>query len=395
MDLRKLYFEEHASFADLNVDVHEHAPSQSIPASNTVIHAKTIVQPPGHFDDTITSVRRQPQYITPPALNITGRCSDGKETQTDIDATPEPDDDTKTEPDDDAKTEPDDGINEKDVNAEVLAHAILDIPLPPAIVASVQLLGQRKRRNSCCCKGITRMRAKRRQMTTVENEEGGNGGIRAHRTRLNHLSRPSPYASVPWRRKGYSKGLQRWYCSSDLRSSDLHSQANVPSDEISQTSAVVSGDNSLSCSPFILSIRGSSKLHGLESIPAQGVQRRTPVPTPSRRRSRDKDSHHNTSSELRNKERPLKQTRVKGGVGQTKDFTQPPANPIPDKKRPPVLRRATGYGSAGSRHRAHHSTNGDVQVRINKLDVMRRARLITISPTSRHAHTLRPPHVVS
>ncbi|KAG1862387.1 hypothetical protein C8R48DRAFT_773823 [Suillus tomentosus] len=109
-------YAQHASFADLNVDVHEHAASQSIPASNTVIHAKTVVQPPGHFDDTITSVRRQPQYITPPALSITGRCSDGKETQTDIDATPEPDDDTKTEPDD--------GINEKDVNAEVLAHAI-------------------------------------------------------------------------------------------------------------------------------------------------------------------------------------------------------------------------------------------------------------------------------
>ncbi|KAG1788764.1 uncharacterized protein HD556DRAFT_845645 [Suillus plorans] len=254
-------YAKHASSADLNVDVHEHAASQFIPASNTVIHAKTVVQPPGHFNDTITSVRRQPQYITPPAVSITGRCSDGKETQTDIDAMPEPDDDTKTEPDDDAKTEPDDGINEKDVNAEVLAHAILDIPLPPAIVASVQLLGQRKRRNSCCRKGITRMRVKRRQMTTEENEEGGNGGIRAHRTRLNHLSRPSPYASVPWRRKGHSKGLRRWYCSSGL-----HSQANVPSDEISQTSAVVSADNSLSCSPFIL--RDWTRVHSSSRSPA-------------------------------------------------------------------------------------------------------------------------------
>ncbi|KAG1823713.1 uncharacterized protein BJ212DRAFT_699423 [Suillus subaureus] len=162
--------------ADLKFDVHEHAASQFIPAPKTVIHEETVVQPVGHVNDTITPVHRQPQYIAiaPSTPGITGRGSDGKKTQADDDTKTEPDDDAKTEPDDDAKTEPDDGINEKDVNAEVLAHAILDIPLPPAIVASVQLLGQQKRRNSCCREGITRMRAKRRQMNIQEGKEDDN-----------------------------------------------------------------------------------------------------------------------------------------------------------------------------------------------------------------------------
>ncbi|KAG1847664.1 hypothetical protein DFJ58DRAFT_915162 [Suillus subalutaceus] len=370
-------YAQHASSADLKFDMHEHAASQSIPSLNTVIHEEIVVQPVGHVNDTITPVRRQPQSITSSAPRITGRGSDGKETQAG--------DDTKTEPDEDAKSEPDDEINEKDVNAEVLAHAILDIPLPPAIVASVQLLGQRKRRNSCCREGITRMRAKRRQMNIEESEEDGNGGIRAHRMRSNHLSRPSPYGSVPWRRKGHAKGHERWY-----PSSGLHFQASVPSGETSQTSAVESGDSFLSCSPFNLSIRNSSKVHELESTPAQSAQRHTTVPTSSRRRLRDEDSHYNASGELRNKERPLKQTRFKGCVEQMRDFVQPPpppANPIPDKKRPPALRRATGYGSAGRHLRAHHPTNGSVQVRTDKLDIMRRARLATSSPASRHSPT--------
>lgn len=158
------YSEEHASSAVLKANVHEYHASKSVPTQNAVIH-ETIVQPAGYVNDAIAPVRHQPQYIAPSAANITGRYSDEKETQAE--------DDTKTEPDDDAKTEPDDGINEKDVNAEVTAHAILDIPLPPPIVACVQFLGQRKRRNSCCREGITRMRVKRRQMNTEESEEDG------------------------------------------------------------------------------------------------------------------------------------------------------------------------------------------------------------------------------
>ncbi|KAG2757614.1 hypothetical protein P692DRAFT_20842844 [Suillus brevipes Sb2] len=150
----------------LKVNVHEYHASKSVPTQNAVIH-ETIVQPAGYVNDAIAPVRHQPQYIAPSAANITGRYSDEKETQAE--------DDTKTEPGDDAKTEPDDGIDEKDVNAEVPAHAILDIPLPPPIVACVQFLGQRKRRNSCCREGITRMRVKRRQMNTEEGEEDGDG----------------------------------------------------------------------------------------------------------------------------------------------------------------------------------------------------------------------------
>jgi hypothetical protein len=270
------------------------------------------------------------------------------------------------------------------MNAEVLAHTILDIALPPAIVASAQLLSQRKRRDSCCREGITRMRAKRRQMNTDEREEDGNDVIRAHRTRFNHLSRPSPYGSVPRRRKGHAKGHERWY-----PSDGLHSQANAPSGETSQTSGVESGNDSLLRSPFSLSIRSSSKLHGLESTPAKGAQRHTTVPISSRRRLRDEDSHYNASGELRNKEGPLKHTRLKGRVERTRDFVQPPplANLIPNKKRPLALRRATGYGSAGRQHRAHHPTNGGVRMRTDKLDAMRRARLVESSPTSRHAPT--------
>ncbi|KAG1728452.1 hypothetical protein EDB19DRAFT_160620 [Suillus lakei] len=236
-------FTQYASpTADLKANVHEHAASQSIPVPNTVIYQETIVQPVSHVNDTIVPVHRQPQFIA-------GKGLDGKETRLDDDTKTEPDDDAKTEPDDDAKTEPDDGINEKDVNAEVLAHAILDIPLPPAIVASVQLLGQRKRRNSCCRAGIARMRAKRRQTNTEESEEYGNGGIGARRMRwsrglsdlqsesdnpvqrVKHLSRPLPHGSVPQRRKGHAKRHGR-----RDPSSGLHSQADIPSSETFQTS---------------------------------------------------------------------------------------------------------------------------------------------------------------
>ncbi|KAG2156920.1 uncharacterized protein EDB93DRAFT_876322 [Suillus bovinus] len=234
------------------------------------------------------------------------------------------------------------------------------------------------------------MRAKRRQMTAEESEEDGNGGIRAQRTRFNHLSRPSPYALVPWRRKGRAKGHERSYLSSG--------QANTMSDKTSQISTVASNDSSLSCSPFNLSVRASSKLHRLESNSAQGTQHHTLVPTYSRYRLGDEESHYNVSGEPHNKERPLKQTRFKCRIEKTKDFAQPPpppANPIPDKKRLPALRQTTGHGSAGRQHRAHHPTNASVRVRTDKVDAMRRVRLITISPTSKHAHTLRPSYVVS
>lgn len=167
------YSEEHASYTVLKVDVHDYLASKSVPTLHAVIHEETIVQPGGYVNDAIAPIRHQPQYIAPLAANITGRYPDEKETQAADDTKTEPDDDAKTEPGDDAQTEPDDGINEKGVNAEVLAHAILDIPLPPPIVASVQFLSQRKRRNSYCREGITRMCVKRRQMNTEENEASG------------------------------------------------------------------------------------------------------------------------------------------------------------------------------------------------------------------------------
>ncbi|KAG1861257.1 hypothetical protein F4604DRAFT_1929847 [Suillus subluteus] len=356
-------YAQHASSADLKFDMPEHAASQSIPSLNTVIHEEIVVQPVGHVNDTITPVRRQPQSITSSAPRITGRGSDGKETQAD--------DDTKTEPDEDAKTEPDDEINEKDVNAEVLAHAILGIRLPPAIVASVQLLGQRKRRNSCCREGITRMRAKRRQMNIEESEEDGND---------RHLMD---------RCRGGAKVMQRDMGDGILRAAFTSRPAYRPvrplrHQQLSQATASCRVPRSISLSAI------QSRVHELESTPAQSAQRHTTVPTSSQRRLRDEDSHYNVSGELRNKERPLKQTRFKGCVEQMRDFLQPPpppANPIPDKKRPPALRRATGYGSAGRHLRAHHPTNGSVQVRTDKLDIMRRARLATSSPASRHSPT--------
>ncbi|KAG2136708.1 hypothetical protein DEU56DRAFT_980868 [Suillus clintonianus] len=390
-------YTQHASPVDVNV--HKHVTSQPIPAPSTVIHpetvvqtvAQTVAQPVGHVNDTVAPVRRQPQYIAPSAASIPGKGLGGKETQPDDDAKTEPDDDAKTEPDDDAKTEPDDGINEKDVNAEVLAHAILDIPLPPAVVASVQLLGQRKRRNSCCSEGITRMRAKRRQVDAEENKEDGKGGTRVQRTRFNHLSRPSPYGSMPRRNKGHVKRHEN---SDSL--SGLHSQADIQSGETSQASGVEPGDTSLSRSPFNPSIRNSSKLHGLDMTPAPDVQHNSTIPISSRPRLRDDDSHYDASDELHKKEGTVRRTRfIKSCVEKTRESAQPlppPANPIPDRKRPPTLRRAAGYGSAGRQHRAYHPTNGGVQVRTGKLDVMRRARLATSSSALRHAH---PPRVVS
>ncbi|KAG1748399.1 uncharacterized protein EDB91DRAFT_1113808, partial [Suillus paluster] len=357
--------------AQPKVDVHEPAASLSVSVSKEVIHQETVVQSVGHDNGATAPVHRQPQYIAPSAR-------DSKETQPDDDAKTEPDDDTKTEPDDDAKTEPDDGIDEKDVNAEILAHAILDIPLPPAVVASVQLLGQRKRRNSCCSAGITRMRAKRRQMNTDENEEDGNGGIRAQRTRFNHLSRPSPYGSMGRRRKGHVKTFEKW---GDNPLGGPHSEASVPSGAIVQTSGVEPADNSQSRSPFDPSIRNSSNLHGLDrTTPARGIQRHTSIPTsptPSRRQLRDNDSHSKTSKELPDRERIVKQTRFKSCVEQIRESAQPsppPANPTSDRRRPATLRRITGYGSAGRQHWVHHPTNGGVQVRTGKEDVTRPAR---------------------
>lgn len=180
------YSEEYASSAVIKVDVHDYLASKSVPTQNVVIHEETIVQPAGYVNNTIAPIRHQLQYIAPSAANITGGYSNEKGTQPADNTKIEPDGDAKTEPGDDAQTEPDDGINEKDVNAEVLAHAILDIPLPPPIVASVQFLSRRKRRNSCCREGITRMCVKRRQVNSEESEQHGNGGIHAYRTRFNH-----------------------------------------------------------------------------------------------------------------------------------------------------------------------------------------------------------------
>ncbi|KAG0695306.1 hypothetical protein DFH29DRAFT_1005599 [Suillus ampliporus] len=240
---------ENEEYAHPKVDDREHAVSQSILAPYNVIQ-ETVVQPVGHDNDVTAPVRRQPQYIAPSAASITGKgpaARDGKKAHSDDDAKTEPDDDTKTEPDDDAKTEPDDEINEKDVNADVLAHAILDIPLPPAVVASVQLLGQRKCRNSSCSAGITRMRVRRRQINTGENEKDGKGGIRAQRTRFNRVFRPSPYGSVTPRRKGQVKRLEK---GGDDSLGGPHSEASMQSGAILQTSGVESGDNSQLRSPF-------------------------------------------------------------------------------------------------------------------------------------------------
>lgn len=121
---------------------------------------------------------------------------------------------------------------------------------------------------------------------------------------------------MPRRREGHAKGHERWYAPSDL-----HSQANAPSSATSQTSGVESGDGSrLLRSRRSLSICSSFKLHGLESTTSKGAQRHTTVHTPPRRRMRDEDSHYNASGDFRNKGGPLKQTRFKGRVEQTRDF---------------------------------------------------------------------------
>ncbi|OAX38283.1 hypothetical protein K503DRAFT_866249 [Rhizopogon vinicolor AM-OR11-026] len=340
------------------VEVHKPAASEPLPIPHQVIHQETVVQPAGYDNNVTAPIRHMPQYIAPSAPR---------------------DDDTKTEPDDDTKTEPDDGINENDVNADILAHAILNIPLPPSVVASVQVLSQRKRRNSNCREGISGMRARRRKMNAEENQEDGSDSLRGQRTRLHHSSRLSPYGSVTRRRKGDTKGHERL---GDDPFGGTHSEAGVQSSANFQTSRVESGNNAQSRSPFNPSNlnRDLSKLQGTGTGPSRLNQDSSTIPASSLRRLRgDADT-----SEERSQREGSKQTRFRGSAEVTRGSAQRlphSSQPMP-AQRPLFLRRATGFGSAG--RGSHRPTNDGVHKRPDATAASRRARLASGTPAAKH-----------
>jgi hypothetical protein len=362
--LTNVVFEENVSPAVPKVEAHGHAASESLPIPNRVIYLETVVQPVGH-DSTVTApIRRMPQYIAPSAPSA----RDGVDTQADDD--------------DDTKTEPDDCINENDVNADILAHAILNIPLPPSVVASVQVLSQRtqrKRSNSNCRDGIARMRARRRQLDAEKKQEDGNGSLRGQRTRLNHSSRASPYGSVTRRQKGNAKTHERWGGNS-LGNTQL--DASAQSDAKVQTSGVEveAGNTVQSRAPFNSSIinRDPPKFRRTETTPSQPNQGRSTAPTSSLRRSREDNSQAEEHSERGGS---VKRTRFRGSAEETRESAQPSEHPAA-RKRPAFLRRAAGcFGSAG---RGSRPTNGGVQ-----------ARHASGAPAARHAEAARLQRVIS
>ncbi|OJA20239.1 hypothetical protein AZE42_02692 [Rhizopogon vesiculosus] len=349
---------QNSSPAVPKVEVHEPAASEPLPIPNQVIHQETVVQPAGYDDNVTAPIPRMPQYIAPSAPR---------------------DDDAKTEPDDDTKTEPDDGINENDVNADILAHAILNIPLPPSVVASVQVLSQRKRRNSNCREGISGMRARRRKMNAEENQEDDNGSLRGQRTRLHHSTRLSPYGSVTRRRKGNTKGHERW---GDDPFGGTHSEASAQSSANFQTSRVESGNNAQSRSPFNPSNlnRDLSKLQGTGTGPSHLNQDSSTIPASSLRRLRGGAD----ASEERPQREGSKQIRFRGSAEATRGSAQRPphsSQPMP-AQRPLFLRRATGFGSAG--RGSHRPTNDGVHKRPDATAASRRARLASSTPAAKH-----------
>lgn len=331
---------------------------------------ETVAQPVDHDNSLTAPVRRMPQYSAPSAESL-----NGGETRLD--------DDTKTEPDDDTKTEPDDGINENDVNADILFHAILNRPLPPSVVASIQVLNQRKRRNSDCREGISHVRARRRQMNTEEDQEDGSGTLR-QRTRFNHSSRPSPYGSATWRRKGNIKGHEK---RGDDPLGGTHSQASAHSSTNFQAPGVKSGNHVQRRPPFNPSIlsRHSSELQGKATSPSQPSRGCSTTTSSSPRRLREDDFSADASEVRSKRDGPVKRARFRGSAEEAGQSAQPlphPAQSIPHK-RPPLLRRTFGFGSAG---RGFHRpiNNGGVQVRTDGAAATRRARYASSTPASGH-----------
>ncbi|KAG2363038.1 hypothetical protein BDR07DRAFT_1405465, partial [Suillus spraguei] len=175
-----------SSSADLKVDVHEHAAFQSISTPNRVIHEETVVRRVSHVNDTVSQVRCHPS-ISHRQHRVSGEAlMDKKPRQTTI---WRPNQTTTIWRPNQTTTLRSGHMNEKNMDAGVLAYAILDIPLPPATVVSVQLLRQRKWRNSCCSEGITCICAKRRQMNVEGTRKTAMG---THWTWFNYLSRQSP-----------------------------------------------------------------------------------------------------------------------------------------------------------------------------------------------------------
>ena len=316
-----------------------------------MIPPETAAPPVGHDNCVIAPVRRMPQYIAPSSESLNYG---------------------ETQLDDDAKTEPDvnDGVNENDMDANILAHAILNLPLPPSVVASIQVLGQRKRRNSDCREGISKMRARQRQKNADENQEDGT--LRQMR-QFNYLSRPSPYGSVTRRRKANAKEHER--CGQSQPGTQCN--ANI------QTSGVKLGNNVQPRSPFNSSNNSChlSELQGIENIASQHSHSCS-IPSPSLRRSREDDSNYDGPEKWFEKDESVKRARFRGSAEETEVSTKSPQLPLP-RKRPPSLRRAFGFGSAGSGG-LYRLINGDVQVRTNGVPATRRARYASSIPASRH-----------
>ena len=259
-----------------------------------------------------------PQYIAPSAKDLTGE--------------------TPAADDDETKTEPDDCINENEVNTAILAEALFNIPLTPSVVANIQVLEQRKRKKSNCTEGISHMRAKQRQMDAQLNHDTGPLG--KQRARLNN-SRSSPYGSVTRRHKGNARRYERW---DDDHLRGIPLEASAQSSVHFQRSGVESGNNAQSRSPLNPSIINR------DPTPPQPDKERSTIPTSSLRRLREDDPNTDDSEERSEREGPVKRARFRGSVEEeTSNPAEPPARsaqPTPSK-RPPLLRRAFGFGSAG------------------------------------------------
>lgn len=119
----------------------------------------------------------------------------------------------------------------------------------------------------------------------------------------------------------------------------------------------------------------SIRLFNHNPTPPQPDEGCSTIPISSLRRLREDDPNADGSEERSKREGPVKRARFRGSVEEeTSNPAEPPArsaHPTPSK-RPPLLRRAFGFGSAG--RGGHRPTDAGVHKRPDATAASRRTR---------------------